>query len=198
MRNVLSSVGVLMISVALLVGCGETDEPSESVSTAEQTSAPEPTAAEIDVAAAEEVAPLVVEIMAHVSLRSDRRLMVEGESNLPDETLVQIIVEREISSVRWRERTRIENGVFAAGPFGPGSGLPDGGYIVQVEVSEGSVQPEAVQARIGQEGQLLAGELVNQSRHGLGQVATYSRRFLVGSEPRQTRDQVEVLESPGR
>ncbi|ELY21638.1 hypothetical protein HALTITAN_1651 [Vreelandella titanicae BH1] len=198
MRNVLSSVGVLMISVALLVGCGETDEPSESVSTAEQTSAPEPTAAEIDVAAAEEVAPLVVEIMAHVSLRSDRRLMVEGESNLPDETLVQIIVEREISSVRWRERTRIENGVFAAGPFGPGSGLPDGGYIVQVEVSEGSVQPEAVQARIGHEGQHLAGELVNQSRHGLGQVATYSRRFLVGSEPRQTRDQVEVLESPGR
>ncbi|MFS8149991.1 hypothetical protein [Vreelandella titanicae] len=198
MRNVLSSVGVLMISVALLVGCGETGEPSESVSTAEQTSAPEPTAAEIDVAAAEEVAPLVVEIMAHVSLRSDRRLMVEGESNLPDETLVQIIVEREISSVRWRERTRIENGVFAAGPFGPGSGLPDGGYIVQVEVSEGSVQPEAVQARIGHEGQHLAGELVNQSRHGLGQVATYSRRFLVGSEPRQARDQVEVLESPGR
>ncbi|CAD5269824.1 MULTISPECIES: hypothetical protein [Halomonadaceae] len=198
MRNVLSSVGVLMISVALLVGCGETDEPSESVSTAEQTSAPEPTAAEIDVAAAEEVAPLVVEIMAHVSLRSDRRLMVEGESNLPDETLVQIIVEREISGVRWRERTRIENGVFAAGPFGPGSGLPDGGYIVQVEVSEGSVQPETVQARIGHEGQHLAGELVNQSRHGLGQVATYSRRFLVGSEPRQTRDQVEVLESPGR
>ena len=198
MRNVLSSVGVFMISVALLVGCSETDKPSEPVSTTEQTSTPESTAAEIDVVAAEEVAPLVVEIMAHVSLRSDRRLMVEGESNLPDETLVQIIVEREISSVRWRERTRIENGVFAAGPFGPGSGLPDGGYIVQVEVSEGSVQPEAVQARIGQEGQLLAGELGNQSRHGLGQVATYSRRFLVGSEPRQTRDQVEVLESPGR
>jgi len=198
MRNVLSSVGVLMISVALLAGCSETDKPSEPVSTTEQTSTPESTAAEIDVVAAEEVAPLVVEITAHVSLRSDRRLMVEGESNLPDETLVQIIVEREISSVRWRERTRIGDGEFAAGPFGPGSGLPDGGYIVQVEVSEGSVQPEAVQARIGQEGQHLAGELVNQSRHGLGQVATYSRRFLVGSEPRQTRDQVEVLESPGR
>ncbi|MGP9767153.1 hypothetical protein ACT3UM_15675 [Halomonas sp. AOP13-D3-9] len=196
MRNVMSSVGVLIVSVALLAGCGGTDEPSEPSSTAAQTSAPEPTAAETE--AEEEVAPLVVEIFAHVSLRSDRRLMVEGESNLPDETLVQIIVEREISSVRWRERTRIQNGVFAAGPFGPGSGLPDGGYIVQVEVSEGSVQPEAVQTRIGHEGQHLAGELVNQSRHGLGQVATYSRRFLVGSEPRQTRDQVEVLESPGR
>ncbi|MBR9903107.1 MULTISPECIES: hypothetical protein [Halomonadaceae] len=198
MRNVMSSVGVLIVSVALLAGCGGTDEPSEPSSTAAQTSAPEPTAAETEADEEEEVAPLVVEIFAHVSLRSDRRLMVEGESNLPDETLVQIIVEREISSVRWRERTRIQNGVFAAGPFGPGSGLPDGGYIVQVEVSEGSVQPEAVQARIGHEGQHLAGELVNQSRHGLGQVATYSRRFLVGSEPRQTRDQVEVLESPGR
>ena len=198
MRNVLSSVGVLMISAALLAGCGGTDEPSESASTVEQTSVPEPTVAEIEVVEAEEVAPLVVEMSAHVSLRSDRRLMVEGESNLPDETLVQIIVEREISSVRWRERTRIEDGVFAAGPFGPGSGLPDGGYIVRVEVSEGSVQPEAVQARIGHEGQHLAGELVSQSRHGLGQVATYSRRFLVGSETRQTRDQVEVLESPGR
>ena len=198
MRNVLSSVGVLMISAALLAGCGGTDEPSESASTVEQTSVPEPTVAEIEVVEAEEVAPLVVEMSAHVSRRSDRRLMVEGESNLPDETLVQIIVEREISSVRWRERTRIEDGVFAAGPFGPGSGLPDGGYIVRVEVSEGSVQPEAVQARIGHEGQHLAGELVSQSRHGLGQVATYSRRFLVGSEPRQTRDQVEVLESPGR
>ena len=80
MRNVLSSVGVLMISVALLAGCSETDKPSEPVSTTEQTSTPESTAAEIDVAAAVEVAPLVVEITAHVSLRSDRRLMVEGES----------------------------------------------------------------------------------------------------------------------
>ena len=74
--------------------------------------------------------------------------MVDGESNLPDGTMVQVIVEREISSVRWRERTRVEEGMFAAGPFGPGSGLPDGGYIVRVELSEGSVQPEAVQALI--------------------------------------------------
>lgn len=209
MRNVISSAGVLMVFVVLLVGCGETEErPSESVSTVEQTSAPEPTVAEGDVAEAdvaeadvaetEEITPLVVEISAHVSLRSDRRLMVEGESNLPDGTQIRIIVEREISRVRWQARTQVEDGAFTAGPFGSGSGLPDGGYDVRVEVSEGSVQPKAVQARIGHEGQHLAGELVSQSRHGLGQVATYSRRFLVGSEPRRTRDQVEVLESPGR
>ncbi|MDN6322862.1 MAG: hypothetical protein ACTHZY_09380 [Halomonas sp.] len=198
MRNVISSVGVLVVSVALLAGCSETEEPStESVSATQPEQAPAAEAAEPE-AAEEKIEPLVVEIAAHVALRSDRRLMVEGESNLPDETLVQIIVEREISSVRWRERTRINDGVYAAGPFGPGSGLPDGGYVVRVEISESSVQPEAVQARIGHKGQHLAGELVSQSRHGLGQVATYSRRFLVGSEPRRTRDQVEVLESPGR
>ncbi|MGP9575921.1 hypothetical protein ACT3TA_12200 [Halomonas sp. AOP42-C1-46] len=204
MRNVISSVGVLVVSVALLAGCSETEEPStesvsatqpEQASTAEAAVEPEAAGPE---ATEEKIEPLVVEIAAHVALRSDRRLMVEGESNLPDETLVQIIVEREISSVRWRERTRINDGVYAAGPFGPGSGLPDGGYVVRVEISESSVQPEAVQARIGHKGQHLAGELVSQSRHGLGQVATYSRRFLVGSEPRRTRDQVEVLESPGR
>ncbi len=198
MRKVLSNIGVSVVFVALMAGCGDMEEPTaEPVSSAQPDTTPEdPVTASEN--AEVEVDPLVVEISTQVALRSDRRLMVEGESNLPDETLIQIIVEREVSSVRWRERTRIEDGVFAAGPFGPGSGLPDGGYIVRVEVSEGSVQPIAVQARIGHEGQHLAGELVSQSRHGLGQVATYSRRFLVGSEPRRTRDQVEVLESPGR
>lgn len=200
MRNVMSSLGVLTVAVALLAGCGETDESSTVAISApqpEQTPASEPLTDESSIAE-EEIAPFVAEVDAQVELRSDRRLMVEGESNLPDQTLVQIIVEREISSVRWRERTRIDNGVFVAGPFGPGSGLPDGGYTVQVESSEGSVQPEAVQEIIGHKGQHLAGELISQSRHGLGQVVTYSRRFLVGSEPRRTRDQVEVLESPGR
>jgi len=198
MRNVIGRFGILMVVVALIAGCGDMEEPeTEPVSSAQPETTPEAPVTEPEIAEVE-VEPLVVEISAQVALRSDRRLMVEGESNLPDETLIQIIVEREISSVRWRERTRVEDGVFAAGPFGPGSGLPDGGYNVRVDVSEGSVQPLAVQARIGHEGQHLAGELVSQSRHGLGQVATYSQRFLVGSEPRRTRDQVEVLESPGR
>ncbi|MEA2118128.1 hypothetical protein [Halovibrio sp. HP20-50] len=195
MRNMMSNAGVLIVMIALLAGCSgaEEEQPDETASTtqAEQAPAPEPAAVE------EQIEPIDVAISAQVSLRNDRRLMVEGESNLPDETLIQIIVERDVSGVRWRERTRIQDGTFAAGPFGSGSGLPDGGYTVQVEVSEGSVQPEAVQARIGREGQHLTGELVSQSRHGLGQVATYSRRFLVGSEPRRTRDQVEVLERPG-
>ena len=198
MRHVISNFGFLVVIVALMTGCGDMEESTTEPASSEQTeTTPEAPVTESDIAKVE-VEPLVVEISTEVALRSDRRLMVEGESNLPDGTQVRIIVEREISRVRWQARTQVENGQFAAGPFGSGSGLPDGGYNVRVEVSEGSVQPSEVQARIGQKGQHLAGELVGQSRHGLGQVATYSRRFLVGSEPRRTRDQVEVLESPGR
>lgn len=192
MRNIINSVSVVVVSVALLAGCSDTEEPPrESVSTtqSEQAPTPEPQVAEVE--------PIDVTISTDVSLRTDRRLMVEGETNLPDGTQLQIVVEREISRVRWQARTGVTDGIFAAGPFGSGSGLPDGGYVVRVEVAEASVQPQSVQALIGNQGQHLAGELVRQSRHGLGQVATYSRRFLVGSEPRQTRDQVEVLESPG-
>ena len=198
MRKVIGNVGILVVVVALLAGCSDMEEPStDTVSSAQPEATPEAPVTESEITEVE-VEPLVVEISTQVALRSDRRLMVEGKSNLPDGTQVRIVVEREISRVRWQARTQIENGQFAAGPFGSGSGLPDGSYDVRVEVSEGSVQPVAVQARIGHEGQHLAGELVSQSRHGLGQVATYSQRFLVGSEPRQTRDQVEVLESPGR
>jgi hypothetical protein len=152
----------------------------------ERASEPEPPAQQVE--------PLNVMILTAAFLRPDRRLMVEGETNLPNDAQLQVVVEREISRVRWQERTRVVNGKFEAGPLGSGSGLPDGSYLVTVQLGEAAVQPESVQARIGTQGEYLAGELISQSRHGLGQVATYSRRFLVGSEPRRTRDQVDVIE----
>ncbi|MBA2780178.1 hypothetical protein [Billgrantia kenyensis] len=143
---------------------------------------------------ATDVEPLRVEIVASATLRNDRRLMVQGETNLPDETQLLLIVERELSGVRWQSRTQVAGGEFAAGPFGPGSGLPDGGYTITVNLVEASVQPAIVRERIGEQGEHLEGELVRPSRHGLGQVASYSRRYLVGAEPRRATDQVEVLE----
>ncbi|WP_245682108.1 hypothetical protein [Billgrantia gudaonensis] len=128
------------------------------------------------------------------TLRGDRRLMVEGESNLPEGSRLQVMIERELSGVRWRSRTAVEKGRFVAGPFGPGSGLPDGGYILRVTLTEADAQPEEVRARIGEEGEHLSGPLVVTSRHGLGQVISYSKRYLIGSEPRRATDQVEVLE----
>lgn len=180
-----------------LAGCGGSEEevasapedPAPVAEMADETpeSAPEPTP---------KVAPFEEPVTIDVSSRlgSDRRLTVEGETNLPADTRLQVLVERELSGVRWRERVSVAEGGFLAGPFGPGSGLPDGDYLVVVEVQEGSVQPAAVRDRLGEENEHLQGPLVEQSRHGLGQVARYSKRFLVGDETRRTQDRVEVME----
>ena len=187
------AAGLLMIGLA---GCGgseeaATSEPAETATTAEASeSPPEPSPD------APEVPPFdqAVTIDVSSSLGSDRRLRVEGDTNLPGATRLLVIVERELSGVRWRERVSVEEGGFDAGPFGPGSGLPDGGYRVIVEVQEGSVQPRSVRARLGEQNEHLSGPLVQTSRHGLGQIARYSQRFLVGSETRRTLDEVEVME----
>ncbi len=186
----------LLVGMALATaGCGGEGEPpasepaetSSAAETPEPQVAPEPEAPEVPPFDQ----PVAIEITSR--LGSDRRLTVEGSTNLPEATRLQVIVERELSGVRWRERVSVEAGGFVAGPFGPGSGLPDGGYRVTVDVQESSVQPRSVRDRLGEENEHLSGPLVGQSRHGLGQVASYSQRFLVGSETRRTHDQVEVL-----
>lgn len=181
----------LLVGMALATaGCGSEGEPAETSSAAETPEpqvAPEPEAPEVPPFDQ----PVAIEITSR--LGSDRRLTVEGSTNLPEATRLQVIVERELSGVRWRERVSVEAGGFVAGPFGPGSGLPDGGYRVTVDVQESSVQPRSVRDRLGEENEHLSGPLVGQSRHGLGQVASFSQRFLVGSETRRTHDRVEVL-----
>ncbi|MFY0989937.1 hypothetical protein [Halomonas sp. C05BenzN] len=184
--------GMGLLALLLLAGCGGNDNGAEAEAPPEEA-AVEETATEPEPEPEVEPFSEPVEISFTAMLRSDRRLMVEGESNLPDSTRLLIVVERELSGVRWQSRVSLEEGRFAAGPFGPGSGLPDGGYRITVNLPEASVQPLAVRQRIGEQGEHLAGPLVGSSRHGLGQVASDSRRFLVGSEPRRTTDQVEVL-----
>ncbi|SFT53623.1 hypothetical protein [Halomonas saccharevitans] len=187
-------IGVVLMWLA---GCGGSeeemangpDDPAPVAEMAEETPdpAPEPTP---EVAPFDE--PVTIDLASR--LGSDRRLTVEGETNLPADTRLQVLVERELSGVRWRERVSVAEGGFVAGPFGPGSGLPDGDYLVVVEVQEGSVQPAEVRARLGDGNQHLQGPLVAQSRHGLGQVARYTKRFLIGDETRRTQDRVDVME----
>ncbi|SDO40797.1 hypothetical protein [Vreelandella arcis] len=196
----LALVGIAFSTMTLLVGCSDAEEAPRDAQTSEaEEAALQEEEANREAQQAEmmeEREPIDVQISVSASMRSDRLMMVEGETNLPDGALVQVVVEREISSVRWRERVNIRQGQFSAGPFGPGSGLPDGGYSVSVELSESSVQPDAVQQLIGPKGEYLAGALVSESRHGLGQIATYTTRYMVGNEPRRSRDGAELLQTP--
>ena len=187
-----------------LPGCGGGEEetraePTESVNTVDSGDSGDSGDSDEAAQAAAETRqvpafdqPVMIDVASR--LGSDRRLRVTGETNLPESTRLQVLVKRELSGVTWRERVTVEDSRFEAGPFGPGSGLPDGGYVVRVDVQEGSVQPPAVRARLGEENEHLRGPLVRSSRHGLGNVASYRQRVLVGNETRRTQDNVQVLE----
>jgi hypothetical protein len=193
--------------IVLLTACGGSKEeqaeqqdakksPDAAQATRDQAANAAGEVAEASETEASEPSPLTVTMETTIELLVGRRVTVSGETNLPDATQVNIMVEREQSGVRWRERTQVEGGRFRVGPLGPGSGLPDGVYRLSVASMEASVQSSPVRQRIGPEGEYLAGEWVTQSRHGLGQVVEYSRRIVIGNESRQARDDVDVLTYP--
>ena len=137
-----------------------------------------------------------VTVSLDIRLASDRRMHVAATTNLPEGTRVQLRVVREASNVRWQSRTEVREGSVAAGPYGPGSGLPDGYYRIELVTAPADVQPAEVKARVGPSGEHLDGPLVATSEHGLGKIIKASQRFLVGQEVRRTLDDVEVQQSP--
>ena len=170
---------------------GERDIASGSVERV-TSRADEPEPEPMTVAALDE--PVTVSL--DIRLASDRRMHVAATTNLPEGTRVQLRVVREASNVRWQSRTEVREGSVAAGPYGPGSGLPDGYYRIELVTAPADVQPAEVKARIGPSGEYLDGPLVATSEHGLGKIIKASQRFLVGQEVRRTLDDVEVQQSP--
>ena len=170
---------------------GERDIASGSVERV-TSRADEPEPEPMTVAALDE--PVTVSL--DIRLASDRRMHVAATTNLPEGTRVQLRVVREASNVRWQSRTEVREGSVAAGPYGPGSGLPDGYYRIELVTAPADVQPAEVKARIGPSGEHLDGPLVATSEHGLGKIIKASQRFLVGQEVRRTLDDVEVQQSP--
>lgn len=170
---------------------GERDIASGSVERV-TSRADEPEPEPMTVAALDE--PVTVSL--DIRLASDRRMHVAATTNLPEGTRVQLRVVREASNVRWQSRTEVREGSVAAGPYGPGSGLPDGYYRIELVTAPADVQPAEVKARIGPSGEHLGGPLVATSEHGLGKIIKASQRFLVGQEVRRTLDDVEVQQSP--
>lgn len=119
-----------------------------------------------------------VSVTATTQLTPARRLEVAGRTNLPDQTRLLVVLERQASGVSWQSRTEVQDGAFVAGPLGPGSGLVAGRYEIRVSMPAADVQPSAVKARIGTRGEHLMGPWVAHSPHGLGNVIEYRRDYL--------------------
>ncbi|MDR5904414.1 hypothetical protein [Franzmannia qiaohouensis] len=182
LQRAVQLTGVVVMALALL-GCGsdsntENGEPAAD----EQQSVEVPSGAE----EREEAPPLeaiTVVIETDARLDNRRQMQVSGSTNLPERAQLQVVVERESSRVRWRSNVNVDaEGDFEAGPFGPGSGLPDGMYLIEVTMPPANVQPLAVRERIGERGEYLEGELVQEANHGLGNEVRYRSQVELGDQ----------------
>ncbi|PAU76747.1 hypothetical protein [Halomonas salipaludis] len=166
-----------------LLGCGsdgdtENGEPAAD----EQQSVEVPSEAE-EREEAPQVEAITVVIETDARLDNRRQMQVSGTTNLPERAQLQVVVERESSRVRWRSNVNVDaEGDFEAGPFGPGSGLPDGLYLIEVTMPPANVQPLAVRERIGERGEHLTGELVQEANHGLGNEVRYRSQVELGDQ----------------
>ncbi|MBW5799855.1 hypothetical protein [Halomonas elongata] len=170
------------IMLSLLAGCGNGEEQDDG--SAERLGGVAQPEEEHDTEPAPEQEPFDQEVALGVSVRLDEtsRLRVEGTTNLPPGTRLRVMAQRDASGVSWRESVVVEEGGFAAGPFGPGSGLPEGAYRIRVTMPPASVQPASVQSRLGRQGEHLSGPFVVSTQHGQGQVieAQWSLRIEPG------------------
>ncbi|WP_026106119.1 hypothetical protein [Vreelandella jeotgali] len=193
MQSSTMRVFILLVLAAWLTGCGGSEEEARTSESARNTADEPADPAPVE---KEDVEPLTVSMDAGVTLRDDLRLGVTGTTNLPADSRLLVIIEREASGARWHERTRVNNGQFRAGPMGFGSGVPDGDYRVRVQLSEASIQPPGVRQRIGDKGEALKGQLVRQAPHGLGHIAVYTRAFSVGDEIRHRNERRDEVRYP--
>ncbi|WP_148254418.1 hypothetical protein [Aidingimonas lacisalsi] len=182
-RGVVSQTLVPLLLLFMLTGCGGDGEDGESSQPAETT---QPAAVDEDTATAESQSQSVETLSAPVDVslsaerQANRRLLISGDTNLPDDTEVVIIVERSSSRLSWRSRVAVQDGRFEAGPLGPESGVPDGDYTITFRMSPPGVQPPSVQRVIGGQGEHLSGPLVSQAEYE-GAVATYSTAYKAGN-----------------
>lgn len=187
------------IALGLLLGLAGCEDDADTVEAPTGTAEASSTVSSPDAPAEDDMAaiePMAVptEVVLEAVLLADRRMQVSGQTNLPDGTRVQVEVVREASGVRWQERLVSREGMLEAGPFGPGSGLPDGYYRLRLTTTPGELQPRAVQAFLGSRGEHLSGPLIVESPHGLGRQVSAVQRVLVGQRVRRTIDNVAVEE----
>ena len=81
-----------------------------------------------------------------VDLSQSGRPVLNGETNLPDDTIIMTSVYGKTSDFRGQDRVTVNNGSFRAGPFGSVTGLSDGKYIASATMPIPRVQGASVQS----------------------------------------------------
>jgi hypothetical protein len=112
----------------------------------------------------------------------NRRIRIDGESNLPTRTQIIISVTESVPNGSiYQSKTAVRSdGSFQSEVFGANDGLQEGKYIADVTVPYFKVQPSDVQKQLGKNGENLKGPLV-KTNELFGSTASLSKEFIVGN-----------------
>ncbi len=95
------------------------------------------------------------------NVNRDKPVLI-GYTNLPDGMKLSVSVQI-IGKYFGMENVVVQHHEFYAGPFSNGgASLPSGEVVVSVQSADPRLQPDAVQAVIGEEGQHLSGRHVSE------------------------------------
>ena len=106
------------------------------------------------------------QLSAAVSSSSGDRVVVKGESNLPDRTQLLISLENKAVDFRAEKKAVVMKGAFSVTLAAPSEGLKVGNYRLKAAIPVAAGQPENVQTVIGNQGQHLSGPLAKDISWG--------------------------------
>ena len=126
--------------------------------------------------------PLIAEIDFRVLDAPGGRVRIEGDTNLPVETHLMLLVTSKSEGVfRGQAKTKVVgNGIFISPDFGPSDGMMPGFYEATVTMPIASVQPVAVRSLIGYSGENLRGPLVKKG--SIGVTVQKLEAFTIGGQ----------------
>ncbi len=109
----------------------------------------------------QESSTLSAKIDLSISQTTDNMIVINGSTNLPNETIIMVTISGIASDYSAQDRVSVSNGKFTAGPFSSaGYGLDGGKYTVEALMPNPAIQPESVRKIIGNEGERLSGNQV--------------------------------------
>lgn len=116
------------------------------------------------------------------------KVMIKGNTNLPDQTELIISITNEKVGFEGSDNSKVEKGQFSTGLLGYDSGLRAGRYTVEIVMPIPSTQPDYVKKIIGASGEYLSGPLVSELAQE--KLVEYSFPYIAGSSK-----QIELEES---
>lgn len=164
-------------------------EPSEVSRGTTETPKTEPTSQSMEDVEGDREEPATLSqgvlLKVTVEVTPQQRVVLSGETNLPDGTIIMTSVSDRSTDFLGQERVTVNQGRFRSSSFGPAGGLPPGIYTAGATMPIPRVQTPEVRSIIGDDGENLVGPLVERGK--LGTTVSIEERFQIGSDAEVAR-----------